>query len=317
MTIRLNAIDDIEEPLNTSKKNRFKIAALSIIAMNRMKYLVRKYQRYLQKSSPGYEYKEKRGSSTRHLPPSETVPSATSVLRNAPEDGGNNSSDLSTGDMYPVPQVNTSPQDGKEVNKTKPMVLQDLACSPTYEDNENKFVEIRPVTNQIIDTSTKRDRSKFVENQPRSYREATRESSGVTGRNYRSSHRGFDSLRNLNSLATSFNNNNNTEGKLISPPPKSYPRPKSNVLREEYQPSSIENATGERSRHSTNRPENVSLERSRPSHTSTLVGGRSSQEDLKSYMKKLEDLQTRLKSQTLESRRSKTRTVHNESDGEL
>ena len=324
-----------------SAKSRFKVAAWSIIAINRMKYLVRKYQRYLLKSSPTYEYKEKpqRGSSTT-VRNQMQLPLANKALAREPDGQlyhvpthpakqprSNNSSansELSTDDMLPLKPIvavnNKSPvvhqetvlssHDYREQDKTKPMILQDLFPSPpevigqTYRigsQNRQQHQQQQQQKANNVNTPLRGSPGDRV-----SYETAERGSLDrngdirrVTGREYRNSGRGFDSLRSQQQQRQ--------QQKSPTSPPKSYPRLKSVLLHDEdFIPTKLENSSRGRTR--TNATDH-SRDTSR--FSSTVLDGLGSsdnntQEELKGYMKKLEDLQRRLKSQATESKRSRS-----------
>ena len=398
LSLRLNTLEENtieEQPLTptTKPKNRFKVVALSIVAMNRMKYLVRKYQRYLQKSSPTYNYKEKRrgGSSTNYSSVFPTAPLISTVLQppstmiRMPAEPTIDSSPTTTSsdllspaynkDLYEIKPTTKQRREGKsrqqqekegpttrdtnntvaepDANKTKPMLLQDLASSPEMENLHhhlphtspqrrsnspvkpssivNAYEEMSPpVKESSSPTNNNRQRPQrpsSIHNitsgrrEPIDEQQQTRsfvagETSNLPegfGRNDRPyispSNRSFNSLRrgvpgttgavsrdNINIIDK---NNKDDYGcqnqRLLSPPPKSYPRPKSDVLKTDFEPTRLDNS---------NRP-SAMTSTSQQSHrnpTATHLGRSSnSQDDLKDYMKKLEDLQKRLKSQQMES----------------
>ena len=345
--IRLNALEELVEsqqlsPTPPGPKNKFKVVVLSIIAMNRMKYLVRKYQRYLQKSSPNYNYKEKRangGSSSaqhKHQTPSrdarDPLPTTTTSMVFGPDYKTNLSPGSDLYEIQPISKQYQSPRSPKDGNKTKPMLLQDLTSSPEEINSSRKPVRspshhhgtasprtdtserlghhsrsISPIryhhkgnpTTPFEELSPVKDSASQLGYQPSKPRDRrdnaddellgdiSRESVGITGRQYRStSKRSFNSLAGV-SLSPRRDNNNIIDDDgvddyrrpISSSPPKSYPRPKSDVLRADFYPTRIDNNN----------------------YSATNREGRSSQDDLKDYMKKLEDLQMKLKTQQRES----------------
>jgi len=334
---------------NLSAKSRFKVAAWSVIAINRMKYLVRKYQRYLLKSSPTYNYKEKqqRGSSTvvrnqTQLPlPSNALleeerrqlyPAATLSAKQHQYRHSSGNSEISTDDMLPLQAVSNGnnksltnqhetvlsnaeyPYTRHSIRQdTKPMILQDLFSSPpegveqTYRvgattTNSSHNRQQKTYVNTPIRESPG-ERKSYGKNQRGSLE---RDNPHVTGRDYRNSGRGFDSLRGLDTSSRlqqppQVHQKNST----TTSPPISYPRPKSNVLHDQdFIPTKLENSSRARA---TKNAADHSRDTSR--FSSTVLDGMGSsdnaQEELKGYMKKLEDLQRRLKSQATESKRSR------------
>ena len=386
--------------------------------MNRMKYLVRKYQRYLQKSSPTYNYKEKRtsgGSSTNYSNLRPTAPLLATVLQpsssstmirkpaatepivesSSPITTTSSSGDLSSPlgsnkDLYEIKPTTASKKrrEGKprqqqhqeitpamrdnnktvaeaDRNKTKPMLLQDLASSPEIEYHQHPshtpskrrstspVKPLSPAVNVCEDmmssppvkesasvsnnsrhrqqrhspihniTSDRRRRDPVGEQQPTFSTFGEKNSSvlcgdgfGITDRPYRSaSNRSFNSLggrgavrRDNNNIIDELDKDDGDDQRLLSPPPKSYPRAKSDALRTNFEPTRLDNSNSISRRAD---PITATASQSHGSPTATHLGrNSSSQDDLKDYMRKLEDLQKRLKSQQREShhRRSTTKS---------
>lgn len=362
LALKLKEYEVLEHPEGFSNmrvlspRSRFKVAVLSVIAINRMKYLVRKYQRYLLKSSPRYQYKEKSGSSAKQIHhPIHLESSATSGLH------GGRSDEFSADEMAGVSKnlsnefsmPNTSavsrrkdfgidrasendfklskgyesqPRSNRrnvssiisEDNNAYPTNMNEIYMSekprkPIADSTRINYFprgfsprEIQPMREQKDKTDTSKSRlpknnididnnNKWDENLSKGDMTLPIQSL----RNYtkvtqypQTRQRSFNSMKDFSYETTPYRNNDSAHR---SPsPPKSYPRPKTNIHDEEdLVPTKLTNSSGGiTKRHTSNKP----------AKPNDVLTENNSQKELKGYMQKLEDLQRKLKSQSTESR---------------
>ncbi|XP_057293058.1 centrosomal protein of 290 kDa-like isoform X2 [Hydractinia symbiolongicarpus] len=93
--------------LSTKRNSRFKVLAFAVVAINRMKYLVRKYQHNLRKSSPEYQYKD-----SRHKP--HRTPDTDKSIQHRPR-----YSEATTLQKSPVQNTNKNWHYKSDISKTR------------------------------------------------------------------------------------------------------------------------------------------------------------------------------------------------------